>query len=479
MKMAANAISSLKSLWSGSPATIVQSAPDDGEATRFPRAIAPEAAREQRLTTWFVWISWLLFAVSAMTLVAKYGRNVLWLDEWMMHPKLIGTEPVTLEWLWSQNQQHRIPLPRLIQIGLARISNADFRAGMNLNVLIMTALSAQLMVAAKRLRGSFSWTDVFFPFALLHWGHAENFLWQFQVAFSVSTWLTCNLLMLIVRRRERFTARQALAAGAYLVLLPLCGAQGAAIAVPLASWMFWAELRDSRRNKLALRSCLVRLALPLLAWIEVYLYFFVGYESTPPLGHVSFGAAMRGVLEFFGAGLGMASVSQNWPYVPIAVVSACLVSLGVLALAWKIQASERASIAGLLLFFAAMSALAVGIAKARAIFPGACAVSRYGWLSAPCTFWIYFVASRYGRPLFSKVMHTLLILGMIFLAKENLLAGSHVAEEMRMKKERGDVLMGADFPALAIVGWAANQHFDRLAPEPLDQTGPKVVNGGL
>ena len=50
---------------------------------------------------------------------------------------------MTVSWLWSQHNEHRIPLPRLLMLGIYRLK-PDFRVPMFVNVFLMAVLSALL-----------------------------------------------------------------------------------------------------------------------------------------------------------------------------------------------------------------------------------------------------------------------------------------------------------------------------------------------
>src|SRR6202050_4257106 len=81
--------------------------------------------------------AWALASVAAFAFVATFARNCPWADEWVMVPQLAGREPVTLSWLWSAHNEHRLPLPRLVLVGLYRVTH-DFRAGPFLNVGLLS-----------------------------------------------------------------------------------------------------------------------------------------------------------------------------------------------------------------------------------------------------------------------------------------------------------------------------------------------------
>jgi hypothetical protein len=126
----------------------------------------------------FVGAAWAGMLGAALWFVWDYGTNVpFWPDEWGYASILSGEQPVSLAWLWQQHLEHRLPFPKLVWLGLLRVTGYDFRAGMYCNVLLLGALALVLILAARKLRGRTSYADAFFPLILLHWGHWENLLW--------------------------------------------------------------------------------------------------------------------------------------------------------------------------------------------------------------------------------------------------------------------------------------------------------------
>src|SRR5262245_35704592 len=146
-------------------------------------ADSPEPARPtasiltpDSCTVVFVWSVWGLALLAALAFVRTYGsRWVLFLDSWEIVPALTGQQPVTAGWLWSQHNEHRVLLPRLIQLAVVTVTGGDFRTIMFLDVFALAAVALGLILAAKRLRGGWvSYTDAFFPLALLNLAQREN-----------------------------------------------------------------------------------------------------------------------------------------------------------------------------------------------------------------------------------------------------------------------------------------------------------------
>src|SRR5262249_25900589 len=86
----------------------------------------------------FVWTTWAIMLLIALTFVCKYGSNVPFRDDWgVMVRQLTGDSPVNAAWLWNQANEHRIPLAKAIFVGLAKITGCDFRSGMIMQVFLL------------------------------------------------------------------------------------------------------------------------------------------------------------------------------------------------------------------------------------------------------------------------------------------------------------------------------------------------------
>ncbi|MGH7215298.1 MAG: hypothetical protein ACREIT_11095, partial [Tepidisphaeraceae bacterium] len=199
-------------------------------------ADAPPARR--RLVGVLVWACWAIMTAAALGYVARYGTNVPSWDDWDMVPTMTGHQPVTSGWLWSQHNEHRVPVPRLLMLALFRVLGNDFRVLMVANVAMMSGLAAALMVVARRLRGGrANLTDAFFPLLLLNWAQGLNFVWGWQVEFYVSTLLAGVVLLLVATMGPRLTVARAALITGVLWLLMMCGAHGVVLLPAMGSWL--------------------------------------------------------------------------------------------------------------------------------------------------------------------------------------------------------------------------------------------------
>ena len=78
----------------------------------------------------FVGLVWTAMVFAVILFISRFGTNLPFHDEFDMVPVMTGHQLISLDWLWSQHREHRLFLPRLVLLGLYRLSNNDFRAGM-------------------------------------------------------------------------------------------------------------------------------------------------------------------------------------------------------------------------------------------------------------------------------------------------------------------------------------------------------------
>ena len=119
-----------------------------------------------------VWLLWALTLTSLLGAIARDGRNVPFEEDWLLVGPMTGHEPNLPAWLWSQNSEHRLPLPRLVNLAILR-TTGDFRWTMVFDTLAVGAVAAAMILLARRLRGGrTSLADAFFPLLLQLWPSA-------------------------------------------------------------------------------------------------------------------------------------------------------------------------------------------------------------------------------------------------------------------------------------------------------------------
>lgn len=407
----------------------------------------------------FVWGVWLLMLLAALGFVWRYGSNVPYLDDWDIVPAMTSHQPVTASWLWSQHNEHRVPVPRIIDLALFWCIARDFRVGMYFNILMVGALAFSMIITAKRLRGRISYTDVFFPLLLLNWAQGLNFIWSWQTEFFLSTALAGIVLLIIVRSDERLRPAAAAATGVCLFLLALSGAHGVALLPALAIWLgYSAALCWRSEDSSARRDGLFILGISLLAILMVGLYF-VGWERVP---YHPTNPGLWGVLstatQFFTMGFGSA-IRSVWPLSGIAALCLLMFGLALLVIVFWNRPHDRIRASGLLMFLGAMASLALGLALGRDGFE-----PRYITLSVPVWCCIYFIAVIYHLPNANhKVGHVLqliLLLAACAALWPNTRFGSAFAKNLRSQFNSFELEMAAGSPSHRLI----NRYAEYLHP---------------
>lgn len=382
-----------------------------------------------------VWVVWVVMTIAVLLFVAHFGSNVPSWDDWDMVPTLTGEQPVTIGWLWSQHNEHRVPLPRLILLGLNKLAGIDFRAAMFFDVVASAALAAAMILLAQLLRGSASFTDLFFPTVLLSWGQAVNLIWAWQVQFFSSMVLAGIALMSIVASSTLIQTRSAAVwIAVCLLLLPLCGANGVALVPALALWLVYVGLLHKRRSDMVL---LVGLAVAASLLSALY---FVGFEKVP-YHPTSSGlrATLKTALQFLTLGLGPATRTL-WPISGLITLGVLSVAVFVLMRAAIADAEDRRRAIALLLFLGAMASLALGLGLGRDGFE-----PRYITLAIPFWCCLYFIAMLYGPRRVPNLAPTLFFVVACLGWWPNTKAGLAYADDLRQHLQafQSDLMAGS------------------------------------
>ncbi len=72
------------------------------------------ASAAPRARPFLVWGVWATLLAADLGYVAAFSDEVPFWDDWEFFPQLTGGRPVTLSWLWSAHNEHRIALPRVV-----------------------------------------------------------------------------------------------------------------------------------------------------------------------------------------------------------------------------------------------------------------------------------------------------------------------------------------------------------------------------
>lgn len=398
----------------------------------------------------FVWTVWGVMLAAALVFVGRFGSPVPVWDDFEIVQVASGRQPITAGWLWSQHNEHRVPLPRAVLIGLDAMTGHDARAGMVFSVIALALSAAGLLVAVRRQRGTWEMSDGALPILLLNWGHHTNFLWSWQVEFTLSAALMVGALAIVLTWWDRTPSTTGLGAlGLCLLGLPLCGAMGTAfVPAPLLAGLA-ISARTIRRDGWR------RGAATLLAFAPaaiVFAAYFVGYERAahhPPPERIE--AVGRALAQFTALGLGPAA-ALFWRWAGTALLAiAGIAALGLVRQA--VLAPERRWPAlALLSTLAGSATLALGLAWGRAGSGELAGLEdRYVTLAAPLVCALYAIMGVVLPSAVGPFARMVGYLAVVVLLWPNTAEGLETARARRAQFERLAHDVRAGVPASRIV----------------------------
>jgi hypothetical protein len=359
-----------------------------------------------------VWAVWGVMTAATILFIRNYSRNIPYMDDLTLVPIMTGHEPVSLRWLWSQHNEHRPVVSRLILVGLYRFISCDFRLGPYFNAALLAGAAASMIVLVRRLRGHTSWFDVALPLAILNIGQAETLLLGLAMALMLTSWITCELIRLASAENSHLGWSLTLKLGLLLVLLPLCGAGGLIMLPPLLLWLACATSWAYRREGDPARAKAAR-------WIGVGLFvvcvavaalYMLGYER--PANHpapTSFAAVLSTLLACLSLVV-WPILYDHWRVAGWFVVFLVAATLARLCWVARRQPDERPRVLAMVAVILAIlcSAAAVGVGRAF-MGPEGGRVSRYVTTTAPLFCALYVAWLDYGSARARRFVHVALL----------------------------------------------------------------------
>ena len=278
--------------------------------------------RVDRGAQMLVWAAWAGMLGLLLWFYIPASSPIPLAEDWYTVPLLTG-QPVDLPaWLWEQNNEHRMPVARLLLLGVLKAAGGDHRAGGLLNMALLAAGAAGLILVARRVRGRTDVADAFFPLTLLNFGHSVDVLFPFQITFVLSLALILLVGCTLFLPGSLATTSGSAVAGGALLLLPLSGFIGMAFVAAMAAYLFyagwccrvgvhgWPQARGTGTWLMAAAGGSLLLAA----------LYFVGYEHpwwNPPNPGVV--PSVKIVLKLLALGFGAAAYSW-WPPGVVAAV---------------------------------------------------------------------------------------------------------------------------------------------------------------
>jgi hypothetical protein len=415
--------------------------------------------------------------VAALALVACYGDNVPWWDDWVMVPAMTHAEPITLEWILRRNNEHYIPLPKVLYLGLVKLGGGDFRAGMYFQVIALGALALAFMQTARTIRGRTIYADAIFPVVLLHGGMAENFLWCFQVQHTSATLLAGMLLLVIARSGMHLRFGSGLVAGMCLALLPLAGGAGLAYVPALAVWFACATaLRWRFAGPHVILTTVVTILAIVPTLLVTWLYFRNHEHDSLPAAKPAWDCltvALQFLTVSLGPGAGVVwegglepRLSALWPASGFVLLVVLLAGAGVLVVRLRReQGLSRSRALGLCFFLAAVVGLALVIGWGRGD-QGETIGFRYVTLAPLLVCCLYFAWGGDWAPSTGAWAQTGLFVLAVLMLPLNVQQGLNYAEP----HHRGMAAFEKDVRSGDPIYWLLARHTNDICPEVFEHT---------
>ena len=419
----------------------------------------------------FVWGCWAFLMAQALVYVFRHGSKTPYIEDWYGVDLLTGRQPFSLSWLWEQvpRGDHRVPIFKVLFYLDFMLFGVNVRPFLYLSLGLFGALSAGLMWAARRARGTTSFADAFFPVLLLNLGQGEVFQYAESAVYVICTSLLGVFLIVQVVWGPRLRPAPALAAGLCLVALPLTFGGGVTYVPFLALWMALTGYRLSRsKDPIERRAGLICLSSAVAASLVVAAYL-TGYHRTHfdenesvtsiRLGPVQI---IKASLKYLSMALGPAARRPFWPYSGVTVAALILAYLAcVAAPILGRKPGRRDTAMGLALFAAGylVTCLAVGVSRgswdADYLF-----LPRYAASSVPILFGVYFAWECFGPPRWKSVGRMTLFT----IAASNLTLNNNIGSELAWREEgtlrfQRDVQRGLSIPRL-VSNYASITHHD-------------------
>ncbi len=193
-----------------------------------------------------------------------YSNPFPYSDEWNFLPQAIGVEPLTWDWVWAQHSDHRIPIQKIFQVSLLRLTGYDFGLLILANTILIFLTTSLLISAVRIYRESSQVGDLIIPLILMNPGFGP-FIWSFHFEFMSSTLLSLIFLAFFLQKNTPSCNTSYIMGSICILLMAFCGMNGVVpsiiISLLFLLYMLWARPIS---NKFVLYIILIILVLALM-----------------------------------------------------------------------------------------------------------------------------------------------------------------------------------------------------------------------
>lgn len=329
--------------------------------------------------------AWAVFFLAAVAFVLCFASDIPFMDDLDVFAAMNRPGGISAEWLWRGHVGHRIPLPRLLYVGLLGLTG-DIRSILLLNVSLLGAVGLAMIFAARKIRGRASLADVFFAAVWLHWGNELNLLFPFSFTFVLPTALSCTILLVLVTRPQLPSLRSALVIGLCALALPLCGGPGVTQAPAIALWLLVAGWAHRNAEPGTVRVAARPLSVGGVATALLVAVYFLGFSNRLPLADPW--AAINTAVKFFSLSVG-SSAESLWPWSGLFASSVLVIGAVAILRGVRSPSPGRWRALGLLAYLLAQGCMALAVGLRGTAWSAGFAL-RYVTLPAPALCAAYF-----------------------------------------------------------------------------------------
>ena len=440
--------------------------PDNAKAapSRWNAAVTAESFVVWGVAAYMFIVTWSVSARSAPAIP-------FW-EEWDWIPVVTHKSPLSWHFLWSQVNEHRLPLGKLVYCLLGRWFNAETAPHMLFNVGLLGIFASVFLALIRRVRGRTTLYDLFFPLLWLHLGHYESIL----APATGNLLTTVGLLIffwLIVSMKSEPRLWETIAIGTAVTVLPVIGtAPGWILTPPLVAWMLLAGILLYRQG---IRRPAMALFVSCVTASAVVLLYFWGWERPPamPRSHSKW-SIVRATLEVAGSCFGNRGPREvlGFRFASALVVLFFGSTLGLLASRWK-DSPERIRITAFGILFAAFFGLCLAMGIGRAGLGENVGYSgRYTNYTAPFLALCFIVWEMYGHVSWKRLFQFGLCAVMLLVVNGNQIEGQMLMKALQDRPMEfvKDVENGRGILDLA-------EKYDGLFFPPSKETGPVFLEG--
>lgn len=359
------------------------------------------------------WVLTVLLAVGGFVFVHGNRANIPLGDEILWLPYITGEQRVTLQWLWSQHNDHRLLIPRLLYIGLWHLRPHSFKLAMYFGFVCLVLATVVMLVVSMRLRSKPSYFDCLFPLLFLNPGNAENFLSGYNSVCNILTVTAVVALIGLVMVDGELQSRLArfFAIGT-VVCLPVITGTGTLLALPASIALAYAGVLAFRKGAVNSRPAAASLwAAGLVVLAIVALHAVTGNRQQVP--HSSVKHMVLNALKVLTMSFGpfLQEQKQYWPYCFVLVATVGIVTLCFSIEKFRKEPQERVRLTMLwaIVFGLVVAAAVIGYSRTY-LGIDAGLQTRYSLLWAPLLCCLYLAMSIAGSAAWAEFSQFVLFL---------------------------------------------------------------------